>query len=331
MFRGFWGFLNWFLAELSSSLRPWVVNPGGVSNWAPRITIDTPDETDGAFVRSLARTPRRSAVDIVLGEAFVVTRDVTFPKKAASKSQHVLALDLQSHAPVPIDRLAWAETGRTVDGDTIKARQTVARRSDLDDLLSQVTRSGRRIRSVLVADQSGGEVALVDNTVVADRSKRFWWASAAAACAALAIGIWSERERFNATLEAEVSGLRTQVGELGTRAVALTEAGEVREAEADTQRRALTALQAGTDRLATLAQLTTALPDTAWVAELEMSQTQSRLAGFSRGDVPSLLEGLSDALDGAQVELTRPVTTDRVSRQKRFEILISRRSVASYD
>jgi len=307
----------------------WLINPGAINAWSATLTVSRRETLDEDLRDTLKTLPKDTLVDVVLADELALQRDVHVPRKAAKNANKVAALNLRSASPIGVSDLRWTETARTKAGSDTTITQIVVRQGVLDEISRIVAEGGFRLRRVLVADETKAVHVIEHVNQAADRIRSLWWGSTALACCAAFLGAWLHLQNSNTRIADLVAETRLKTTQLAERAIVLSEERDLVEAEQGEAQVVLDRLSNDMGQIETLLSLSETLPDHTWLTEFSVSAGDLRLTGFTRGNVPDLVELLEVQFPNSGIEMLRPVTIDRVTREKRFDLRLTQGEAAN--
>lgn len=289
--RGF----DWWIDELAALVPPSLQRFGQRNR--QMLTLDNGVWHDAATGNALDRVPSDGAI-IAINENQLLVRDVTVPPMSGSEVNRMLALDAGRYFPMPTESILLSATPRrtrtdegliTVDVAALPITQatTIAEAissTGLTPAAVRVLRDGRvdpRFDFLPLMQRSG--------LLGSHRPARPYWWAVVAALALLNIAMLSWRDTADIErLQALVDGQRPAV------TVAQRITARMRAMNAQAQRAALQRQQR--EPLSTLAAITQAVPDGAWVQRYSWDGATLRLTGYrSRdADVASALRKLPE-------------------------------------
>lgn len=335
--RGFW---HWWLSELGACLPAWLkgwLGVGARGGWLlredgawqlyrdPRPDADPvgsldPEtgEGEGAALR-LART----GVYLGLDPRHVLIREVELPLAAEENLRDVLGFEMDRHTPFHRDQ-AWFDyrlLSRNAEQGRLRVRLIVTPRQAVEKALDGLRSIGVPIRGLLPVEAA--RTGLHDiNLLPADRCDRRSRIPGLLNLAlflvllglgATAVQIPIERQQaILDQLQPQLREARAAAEETRQLRQALEQAGE---AARFMPRR----LQARTDLLQVLEELTRLLPDDTWLRQVELDGPDLRLFGES-GDAAALVPLLESSPMLAEVGFRSPVTKDPRSGSERFQL-----------
>ncbi len=286
-----------------------------------------------AALSGTARADRDRAIALRLPYAACFVRRVELPMAAPAHIPRLLALDLERNSPFASGDILSAYMIEPRPGsasDRIVARQLIIKRSAVADLVADAEAAGLEVARIDCWNEDGTAALPVDFLASArtdadearpGRGRRLLLALAPLALAATAGYIASDRHAAAlAGLESRTAGLKggAQSGrEAQARARAdLATFAAVRKARRD---------YVGRARM--LEELTTLLPDTAWISELRIEGGQVDISGHA-ASAADLVRTLDRSRTFAEASLTAPVTFDQGEGKERFSLRVRLREAA---
>lgn len=287
--RGF----DWWIDELAALVPP-SLQRFGQRNWK-MLTFDNGVWHDATTGNAFDCLPSNGAI-VVINENQLLVRDVTVPPMSGSEVNRMLALDAGRYFPMPTESILLSATPRrirtddglmTVDVAALPIMQATA-------IAEAISATGQTPAAVRVL-RDGRVDPRFDFLPLMQRSgllgphrpaRPYWWA-VVAALALLNIAMLSWRDTAEIErLQALADGQRPAV------TVAQRITARMRAMNAQARRAALQRQQR--EPLSTLAAITQAVPDGAWVQRYSWDGATLRLTGYrSRdADVASALRKL---------------------------------------
>jgi general secretion pathway protein L len=331
-------FLQWWLGELRQTAKPvlglfadgrrplnlrvtpteiLVAEPSGAS--LARLPID---QAGAAPAQAPELILQRPAV-LVLPRERVLRRTIELPLAAERELEAALSFEIDRQTPFARDRVYHSACTRSRDTarKVIRVELAVAPKSGVDAALAAVEAYGLAPGRVTV---EGDEADDAFNFLPRHRASRSsswrtepWKAIVAAAAILLVLGSGAYAWRLHQeakTLENKVAGLH----ELSRRSQAVRDAI----ASATTAARFLPEKEAAPRAIEIVDTLSRVLPDDAWIFDLEVTEGQVGVTGFST-DVPALIERLQHEPLFEAPQLRAPVIHGTGKKGDRFDLVVA--------
>lgn len=237
--------------------------------------------------------------------------DHELPERALGRVREILALELESATPFAADEASFDYVAGAEDAKGLcRVRQYIVKNSLVSRIVDDFRRNGVAIRRVNAENAS--TINLLPETLRERRAPRFRPEYAALAGAALFLiaGVHAWQARTLAALEATRADLAAQTASVRAAAAEVNAAAS----NIDALRKRL---EASPPALQSLAALTQALDDSAWLSELTIVGRSVSMTGVaaSAARVVNDLEA-SPAFSGASFSAT--VFTDPATNTERF-------------
>lgn len=233
---------------------------------------------------------KRQPIQIELIEPDVISIETSLPKNLRKHSAKALKIDVQKKIPIPIDALTSRHDGGVLENEKIKYTQTIAKRSKL--LLLEKTFEAIGIQ-VARFTHEGIQLTNLKNSV-APKADKIWIFSTIFAPLALLSGFTlfetGKLQEDRAALETEQlinDKLRAEIIQLSNK-----KAEENSQAEAISE--VLNEINQGRKGLTLITELSAALDDQVWISQWDLKDNKVSISGFSKGDVPTLIETISN-------------------------------------
>lgn len=271
------------------------------------------DVANREALRTAAR--RGEQLRVVLPPAALFRRKHMVRRSAMSKAAAAIAIELRQAMPAQANGLIWHLVFEKVEGDLAEYSVYIARKDLVLALKSEIESHGAilagidiRGAGILVECLDGGE------------PRRRWLAGALGLGIAMVIAVsfvaWNRAESATTAgdrLAARLAGLKNEAVKLRTEL-------DTRESQSQSLAADLAEFGRGRGRAALLSSLSSALPDTAWLSELAISGTGVDMAGFTTGEVSSVLAALQGVPALQSPQLTAPALVDSLSGETRFQV-----------
>jgi len=332
-------FLTWWTASLMALLPiAWRQRLGALRKdyildaTAESLTLRRRKGATDETLRTLPRHPA-SAGDFLpaqiksailrLSSDLVYIRSITLPLAAENTLPAILRNEIDRVTPFSAAKtyFDFLVTSRDREKKTLGVTLVVAKREVIDDLTSMANTVGITISRVLVASQNDPLLSQVDFLRYAQRPKHSAWGYANAALVVIAIGLVglvlsSTYDR----LDREVQALAREVAQKRAQAA---EAAEIKKKLADlTGRHAfLDQRKLGPAPLGVIHDVTKALSDETWIAQLQFADRDIRLSGFSK-DAATVLTDLQKATSVRNPRFLSPLT--QTGEWERFDLTVER-------
>ena len=264
----------------------------------------------------LAALKRPTCVDVLLPKDRLLARQIEAPAKAAGKIHSMANLDLKRNTPFPDGSVLWALGPQRKANGNVHATQWVAKKSDIEHIKRQLNKAGLRVRSVGIE----GEIrSLADYSADVSSGGRFWkWTNAALLGGSIAVAsaLWllpALQEQQKATQ------FKSEAADLRGKTMALRQEVETLRADRETLDILQSNLLQRARLVETLRELTVALPDQSWVANMSFQPKTITFGGETQGAAVDLILALSRSNFFDEPRQSGP-TTRTGTGSERFEI-----------
>lgn len=311
------------LAEVWHRLVPADLFRPGVPLSAPhRLTVPGLPLAPAQIAALAATVPARGDVALVLPLDALLKQTITLPAGAMGEADAAIALRLRQTMPRQGAGLIWRKRREARDRDSVTYGVHIAKAAEIGALAQGFAAAGCRVRSVAA---EAGDLAPFLLPGHKPTVARVWQgATVAALILALVWPLWSIRSATRKVEEAN-SALATEVEDLKARALEARAAADAGARDGAAVAESLGLFNLHRARVALLAALTDALPDTVWVSELTIQDRTLYMAAFATSDVTAVLDLLQGLAPVRAVRLDGPIIPDSLSGESRFQVVIELR------
>ncbi len=263
-----------------------------------------------------------AAVNVIVPQAYCLERNIALPEMSRKNLLQAIALDTQHSTPFKSSEILWSFS----KSKTGEIKQFIFRRADATALEARLKQSGLTPRQLSVEDCDGP--ALINFTANHANPYRFWHKiNAVLIVAILAIAatmIWQQIEAQKAALkqlESDISELRT---------TALKHREDLTAVEGEQQEKAgfLQVLSKQNLLVDLLRELTVRLPDTVWLANIQIQGEELIILGTVKGSAAELVLTIAQSRTFINPRLSGPVSKGQTPGTENFEIAASIRQDA---
>lgn len=325
------GFVGWWLGELAGMLPQSLTRRGGrdraVVAWSDNLATVTREGAGSPVVIGRASSPADMAslldrignVPLVLrlGAGRALRRRVTLPMAAENSVRQALTFEMDRLTPWPSDLVTfdYRLAGRDAARGVLDLDLVVAHLDEVQSLLECARHWGISPERLEAEDHPGFDLMPPGIRQRRDLALRLAVGFAVVACVSAAIGLTMGMERR----EAAARDLRREAAELMERAeTASALRAEIETFDRDTgflAQRKRTSVR----MVAVVDQLSRALPDEAWLAQLDIKDGEIEIVGWSQS-ASVVVRRLEQSAAFARAEFRSPLVQDPRMGLERFHI-----------
>jgi general secretion pathway protein L len=261
-----------------------------------------------------------------LPESLFLVRNVRVPVQLRGQISSVMLADLEARTPFARTEILTANVVQGRDGHAITVRQYVLKRTLLTRELERLGLTTQRIGWIEPHQPSAPESApvrmdLQDEThgvlPLGLSLTKLWGLVAILMVASVVMSLYWQHERI-AALEAEQKALRP-------RANLVQQIVQRQTSDAAARQTLLEKRHVQADSRDLLEEVTRMLPDSAWLMELRITESEIVISGYAQA-AASLIPQLSRSHLFENARLAAPIVIDQTQGRERFSITLSRRT-----
>jgi general secretion pathway protein L len=266
---------------------------------------------------------RKSSVLLELSPEKVVSRRITVPGKAQEFLPGIIRNQIDRLSPWQVDEAVYGFSHTTSRNDNamLDVEITITSRAVIEEVCARVAAIGLTVDRVFVGDGPDARTALwsrvADTAGNGNRQMRRLIGAAVACCAglAVAVSVWALASAASLSSAGEEAATQAKILERKLHASHGTPvSGSLDPAES-----AWFAKQATPSIVALLEALSRALPNTAYLTELQVDRGRLRISGLAV-DAPSLIAPLEQSHHLTNVHFFAPTTRISDGRLYQFHI-----------
>ncbi|MEP2781954.1 MAG: hypothetical protein ABJP33_05965 [Pseudoruegeria sp.] len=290
----------------------WLFNPGFQFSWSDTVHISDLEAADTI----LSDLEHSRPVNLVIAKQCFLIRKIVLPRKARSRINEILQLNIDNAFPSSSKQLTWsARIVRRTPHELI-VEQWVLKSRYIQDLLNVAHTENIEIRSIFAQDAND---PIIDHRWRTDRPRILWWlVTVVSVLLALLFSTYSDLQKLN-SLGGKTEILDANLDQVRTELVSVRGNLENLENEEKEFSEILTELEVGRSRLKFIANLTDALPDSVWLSELRIRKSSAEVIGFSKLSLPKLQMVLQGVSGVRSANILMPVSVDRRTGYFRFQ------------